>query len=281
MSSFQSRIPAKMNSFSRNQTVVANYILENLENIAFDTLKELADKINVSTTTIIRFARELGYSGFSDMQKDIQRNIIHKSSLPERLNQNKNITGDQLLKDSFENDIKNIHDTMGLLTDKDLNDTIEAICSANQVYVLGMRSSFALAHYATSRLAQIRKNVKLIEAVGMNYPEEVVSAGKGDVCLAFLFPRYSKTSTTLLSWLKAYNVKVILFTSLNYNMVEGYGDVILPCAVSGVSFKNSFVAPLCLINYITNACASKNPDKSRETLKQIEEILSQGFYLGI
>ncbi len=281
MGSFQSRIPAKMNSFSRNQTIVANYIMENMENVAFDTLKELATKINVSTTTIIRFARELGYSGFSDMQKDIQRNIIHKSTLPERIHQSKNRSSDQLMKDSFENDIKNIHDTMELVSDSELSNAIDAIYNANQVYVLGLRSSFSMAHYATSRLAQIRKNVKLVQAVGMIYPEEVVSAGKGDVCLAFLFPRYSKTSTTLISWLKAYGVKIILFTSPNYSMVEGYGDIVLPCAVSGISFKNSFAAPLCLINYIANACASKNPERSRKTLAQIEEILSQGFYLGI
>jgi DNA-binding MurR/RpiR family transcriptional regulator len=281
MSNFLNRIPEKMNSLSRNQQIVASYIMENLENVAFDTLKELANKINVSTTTIIRFARELGYFGYSDMQKDIQRNIIHKSSLPERLNHSKSISKNELMKETFQNDIKNIEDTMSFLSENSINDTIESICTANQVYVLGLRSSYSLAHYITSRLAQIRKNVKLVQATGMIYPEEIVSAGKGDICLAFLFPRYSKTTTTLLSWLKAYNVKIILFTSLNYSIVEGYGDVVLPCAVSGISYKNSFAAPLCLINYIANACALRSPEKSKKILKQTEEILSQGFYLGI
>jgi len=47
--------------------------MEHSDIFAFCTLEDVAMKIGVSTTTIIRFARTLGYNGYSDMQKDIQK----------------------------------------------------------------------------------------------------------------------------------------------------------------------------------------------------------------
>lgn len=115
----------------------------------------------------------------------------------------------------------------------------------------------------------------------MLYPEEIVSAKPGDVCVAYLFPRYSKLSTTVLSWLKNEGVTIILFTSQNYSAVQGYGDVILPCSISSLSYKNSYAAPMSLSNYLIAAIAQKNYAESQRVLERTEAILNQGFYLGL
>ena len=78
MSNFLQDLSVHYNMFTRSQKIIADYLTENLNAIAFCTLEELAEKINVSTTTIIRFSRTLGYSGYSEMQKDIQNNIQTK-----------------------------------------------------------------------------------------------------------------------------------------------------------------------------------------------------------
>jgi len=281
MANFFDKISQNFESFTHSQKKVANYVMDNHNNIAFNTLEEVAEKIGVSTTTVIRFTRELGYSGYSDMQKDIQSTIMNKVSLPERLTEVIEIPKNQLLKDSFSNDIQNIQDTLAMLSEETLEDAVSSISAARKIYILGMRSSFSLAYYLTSRLGQIKNNVSLIQSAGMMYPEEIVSAEPGDVCIAYLFPRYSKTTAKILSWLKKNGVKIVLFTSLNESSVHGYGDIILPCAVSGISFKNSYTAPLCLTNYIFSALATSDYEGSKKTLERTEEILSQGFYLGL
>jgi DNA-binding MurR/RpiR family transcriptional regulator len=144
-----------------------------------------------------------------------------------------------------------------------------------------MRSSFALAHYMTSRLGQIRPNVRLIQSAGMIYPEELIGCNGQDVCIAFLFPRYSKTAANLILWLRKRGVRIILFTSQNYSAIRTYGDIFLPCSVRGVSFKNSFAAPICLINYISAAIALLDRSRAIETLQQTEEFLNKGYHLGL
>lgn len=271
----------RYNNLTKSHRTVANYLRENLNEIAFCTLEEIADRIGVSTTTIIRFSRALGYNGYSDMQKHIQNSLQTKTSLPERLTALEQYPSNTLLTESFQNDILNIQHTLEAQNNDDLQTVIQEVSSAPNVYVLGMRSSFAIAHYMASRLSEIRQNIHLIQSVGMLYPEEIVSAQEGDICIAYMFPRYSKLSTTILSWLKNEGVKIILFTSPNHSAVQGYGDIILPCAISSLSYKNSYAAPLCLSNYLIAAIVRENHEESQKTLAKTESILNQGFYLGL
>lgn len=278
---FQQLINDKFDNFTRSQKKISQYFSEHLQQIAFSTLEELAKQIGVSTTTVIRFARALGYQGYSELQKDIQNSIQNKVSLPERLPSQESETNNILLSDSFQNDIQNIQNTLEIQNNEDLQAAIDMIHSAGNVYVLGMRSSFATSYYMASRLGEIRSNVHLVQSVGMLYPEEIVSAKQGDVCIAYLFPRYSKLSTTILSWMKSEGVKIILITSQNYSPVKGYGDIILPCFISSLSYKNSSAAPLCLSNYLIAALAQKDYSGAQKILQKTESILSQGYYLGL
>ncbi len=282
MPDFSSKINECFDDLTRSQKTVAEFFLEDSDTFAFSTLEDVAMKIGVSTTTIIRFARMLGYAGYSDMQKDIQNSLMDKVSLPERLIYTTDIIEqDQLLADTMQNDIADITSTLTNISHKDLSSAIDKISNAGNVYILGMRSSFALAHYMTSRLGQIRPNVRLIQSAGMIYPEELIGCNGLDVCIAFLFPRYSKTAANLILWLRKRGVRIILFTSQNYSAIRNYGDIFLPCSVGGVSYKNSFAAPICLINYIAAAIAVLDHSRAVETLQQTEDFLNKGYHLGL
>lgn len=281
MSDFLTNLNQHFDSFTHSQKLTANYLTDHMTEFAFSTLESLAEKIDVSTTTVIRFSRALGYKGFSEMQRDIQAELKQKESLPGRLADMPPISDNHLLRESFENDIKNIRKTLEVQRDEDLKKAVEIISGAKNIYVLGMRSSFAVAHYMASQLGEIKKHVNLIQSIGMIYPEEIVGAGEGDVCIAYLFPRYSKVAATMITWLREHGAKVVLITSMNYGAVSGYGDVILPCAISSVTYKNSFAAPLCLTNYMIAALAKQNYEEAKDVLSRTESILAQGYYLGI
>ncbi|MFQ8689031.1 MAG: MurR/RpiR family transcriptional regulator [Blautia sp.] len=282
MEDFFNKLTIDYDSFTHSQKAIANYLIENQDNVAFDTLEDLSEKIGVSTTTVIRFSRVLGYHGYSDMQKDIQNNVRTKAALPDRFDKtNLQIPKNQLLQHSFSNDMNNIQKTLSLQKDQDLEQCIQLISQAENLFVLGMRASFSIAHYFASRVGEIKSNVHLISSTGMIYPEEINSAQEGDVCVAYIFPRYSKTATTILSWFRNCGVKIILITSQNVTSVMGYGDIILPCTISSVYYKNSYAAPLCLTNFLIAALAQAAPEEARRMLERTENILSQGFFLGL
>lgn len=276
------RIQEKYDSLTHSQKQVAGYLDNHSDDVVFCTLEDLASRIEVSTTTIIRFARALGYSGFSDMQNDAKRDMQNKATLPERLDDTI-VSGPEgnLLQQAFSLDIENIRLTLAAQKTEDLRETIRLIAEAGTVYIMGMRSSFALAHYLASRLGEMKQNVRFIQSSGMIYPEEIVGASERDVCIAYVFPRYSKTAISVLSWMRSKGVRIILVTALGDAPVRRYADVCLGCATRSVSYKNSMTAPICLTNYLVAEYARQHYEEARETLTRTEEILSVGFYLGI
>ena len=278
---FLERLAQNAPLFTRSQQAIAAFMRNNVEAIAFSTLETLSRQIGVSTTTVIRFSRAIGDSGFSDRQTAVQNEIQQKSSLAERLDSIGHESSNQLLKDAFEMDHENIRLTLAAQKDADLKQAVDWVSNSDCVYILGMRSSFSLAYYMASRLGEIKKNVRFIQSTGMLYPEEIVGAESGDICIAYLFPRYSKTATNILRWLRSRGVKVILITSMNYTAVQSCGDVILPCAIRSVAYKNSLTAPICLTNYLVAEFARQNYEESKEVLSRTESVLSSGYYLGL
>lgn len=268
-------------SFTRSQHTVASYLREHMESIAFSNLETLAGSIGVSTTTVIRFARAIGYNGFSEMQNAVQNELQQKMSLPDRLEGMVYENSNQVLKESFETDMENIRLTMAAQNDEDLRLVAEWVANADNMYILGMRSSFSIAYYMASRLGEIKRNVRLIQSTGMLYPEEIVGADVGDVCIAYLFPRYSKTTANILQWLRVRGVKIIIITAMNYSTVQQFGDIILPCSIQSTSYKNSLTAPVCLTNYLLVEFVRKNYSEAKEVLARTESILNRGYYLGL
>lgn len=273
----------KFGNFTASQKTIAEFMIENMNTIAFDTLEQLAAKIGVSTTTIIRFARALGLDGFTELQKEFQEHLYKKVSLPERLSASVNAEQgvDELMNESFRNDIMNIEQTLKELSAESVNNAVEMILNSKKRYVLGLRSSFSLAYYMTMRLGQILNNVHLIHTVGMSYPEEIVGISDKDVCIVYLFPRYSKITLNIISWMKTKGVKIILITDPKNNDIRSYGDIILPCKVKGISFKNTFAAPLSLSNFIVASITSQKYDECLKVIKETEDILEHGYYLGL
>ena len=266
--------------FTHSQCTIAEYIQGHVESIAFCTLEELASQIGVSTTTVIRFSRVLGYQGFTDMQQAVKDEIQNKASLPERLDDLEKVSGNALLRKSFALDEENLVQTLAAQKDEDLERAVSFISNADKVYLLGMRSSYSLAYYMASRLGEIRPNVHLIHSIGMLYPEEIVSASAKDVCIAYMFPRYSKAAIHILGWMKEQGIRIVLFTAMNNYALSSYADVLFPCVLKSLSYKNSIAAPVCLSNYLVTELVTHNYDQSRLMLSKTEDILSKGYYIG-
>ena len=282
MSDFFDNVRKLYGGLTNTQKQVADFMLEHPDVIAFKRLEELSMMIGVSTTSVIRFARSIGYKGYADMQQDIQQSIVGKASLPDRLiDAVKSTTQDQLLIDSFKRDIDNIASTLHLLSEDDLAKAVSSIIAAQNIYVLGTRGNFSVAHYLGYRLSQIKRGVHLVSGLSMDYPEEIASIRRGDVCIAFLTPRYSRMTANLVAWMKKRGVMIILFTKEGSSEINLYGDIILPCRTDGISYKSSLIALFAVCNYILAAVVPQNHDESMEVLAQTEELLGQGFFLGL
>lgn len=280
MSNILALIEEKSADMTPSLKIVAKYMQNNIDDIAFDTLENVASKISVSTTSVIRFARFLGFDGFSTMQKDIQSGLQEHLRLPNRLeNTIGKMKKDSLLMESYQNDINNINQTMKNISEETMTKAENLIIKASSISILGLRASFALAHYMYSRLSQIKSNAFLIQPISEMYIEDIAKLSSKDVCICYLFPRYTASCITLLKLLHKRKVPIVLITDQYNSYVKDYAAVILHCDVTGVSFKNTFAAPLALTNCLTASIANKNYKEAKTMLNELETLITDGQFM--
>lgn len=133
MTDFQQQIRNAYEHLTNIQRTIADYFLEHLDTIPFKRLEELADLIGVSTTSVIRFTRSIGYQGYGDMQQELQQSIFGKASLPERLKSSIQAEGDNhLLLRTFQTDVDNIQETLSVLSETVLSEAVSSYCSGKK-----------------------------------------------------------------------------------------------------------------------------------------------------
>lgn len=270
-----------MEEMTRTERTVASYFTEHPTDFAFYSLDKVARAVGTSTTTIIRFCRTAGFSGYKDLQIHLQEELRYQSSLPGRFQQSASESSDDSLVSRIVNQsIYNINATFSSLSEDLLNETVDLLEHGKRIFVFGMRESLALVHYTYTRLLTVRSHVQILDAGYNGIIESTLDLSNQDVCIFFLFHRYTDQSLYILPLLKEQGVRTILITSAPYDTVERYADILIPCRVKTQGIKNSSVAPLCLADYFCNALAMRDSDSVLPRLQKIEALLQHNKTLG-
>ncbi len=270
-------IKSNLEQMTKSEYRVATYFLTNPNDFAFETLDAIATKMDTSTTSVIRFCRKLGFSGYKTFQDKVRSGFKYELTLPDKFERTVNGGAyNTQFSQTVQNTIDCIEQTFRNLPASQINDAIYAIANAKRVFCFGLKESFALAHYAYTRFLTVRNNVFMLTAGQGGEIESVLSLGKEDVCIFFLFHRYTKHSPQILELLKKQGVTVILITSPPYDEVEGNSSVLLPCFVNINGIKNSAAAPVCIIDHLCNALVVASGNRALNYMKK-SEILFKEF----
>lgn len=272
-------IRSRYTTFTASNQKVANYILQNSNKIIFETLQTAASNAGVSTTTVVRFSKAFGFSGYAELQQTLINNVRGNISIPERLISAAPADSQDKLYISFQKEMTGIADTLQSISSQSLKQATDLALNAKDIYVLGIRTCFSLAFLFSTVLGQTRKNVRLVNSIASTYLEGIIGAGTGDVCFVFAFPRFLKESSFLIRQMKRNGVKIVLMTEPSYSEIVNMADVVLFTSPSEVGFKGSFVPPVCVINYLISEFVDRSPEESLKTATQIENCLSQNYII--
>ena len=283
MSSLVTKIGKQVNQMTKSQKKVANYLLFNMDKLLFFTADELAKAANVSTATVVRFARELDFEGYTDMQKAARLRFHDREEEPEDLPQSSPEvdSSEYLLEKSFRQDIQNLKRTFQDLSREDLERACTLLKTSRRVYLVGMRISRSMATYAYINWGMLRKGVHLIHNEGLDYAEELIEINSEDLIVAFWAPRYNRATYQMLSHAKRQKASVLLITNREFNltMEEGDFDVILRCCMENSSYQSSFVAPVTLVNYLTRQLELEFSKDIAARLANWDSLLGDDFFM--
>ncbi len=272
-------INGSLDTMTKTEARVGMYCLSNTGDFAFGTIHTVAKNIGTSTTSVIRFCKRLGFAGFGDFQDAVRLGFKYQPSLPDKLRRTADADTDNIPGTTAHRNIICIEKTFSELPYERFLAAVSKIAAAERVFTFGMRESFALAHYAYTRLMSVRNNVSILNAGYNGEIESVLNFGDKDVCVFFLFHRYTKQAVNILSMLKKQGVSVILVTSAPFDEVAGKAEILLPCYVDSGSIKNTAVAPISLADSLCSAVASKNIDAALSHMKRSETLFRDGDIL--
>ena len=268
-------IHAQENQFSKGQRRIARFITEHCDEAAFMTALRLGEEVGVSESTVVRFAAELGFDGYPQLQKAMQEMIRRKLTVVQRLEVARaRMTDDEVLRSVTAGDIHNIRQTMEDIDEAAFFSAVDAILHARQLYVFGAGSCKALAGFLTHYLQMLLGGrVHLVSAASQSEIfEEMLDVDEQDAVIGISFPRYSSKAATTLHYAHAKGCPVIAVTDSVLSPIAPYASSLLLAHSDMASVVDSLVAPLSVINALIVAVSLKTMDRNRPKLEELERL---------
>lgn len=272
-----SLIQDNLSGFSKGQKQIANYILSSYDKAAFMTASRLGRTVNVSESTVVRFAAELGFDGYPSMQRALQEMIRSKLTSIQRIEVSRNRIGNHdVLSMVMQSDIEKIRMTLEETDQAAFAAAVECLSRASRVYVLGVRSAGALADFLGYYLRFMFDDVVVVDTSAMSEVfEQVLRVRPGDVFLGLSFPRYSRRTVKAMKYVKDQGATVIALTDSRTSPLVEHADVALLAKSDMASFVDSLVAPLSLVNALIVAVSRRRAEQLEDTLRKLEGIWSE------
>ena len=268
------RIDSALGGLSKRQKLIAEYIIDHYDKAAYMTASKLGETVGVSESTVVRFASEIGYDGYPELQKAMQEMIRDKLTSVQRIDvASDRIDYGDVLSSVLNQDIKLIKKTMEENNSDSFVRAVDSIVNARTIYIFAVKSSFALARFLGYYFELIFGNVKIIETTSKTQMyEQLFRIDKQDVMIGISFPRYSSSTMEAMQFASQQGAYVIAITDSMTSPVTNISDCVLIAKSDMASVVDSLVAPLSLINALIVATVEQKRDEVTQTFKQLESI---------
>ncbi len=266
-------IKEEYKNLSKGQKLIADYIIDNYDKAAFMTAAKLGEAVGVSESTVVRFANAIGFDGYKDLQNQMHEMIKNKLTTVERINLSQDYKEQQdVIKMAFTKDIDNIERTLLAIDYEEFEKAVQMTLTAKNVYIIGMRSSYFLAGYLGFYLNFLFDNVNVINYGTSDIFEQLVRADKDDLVIAISYPRYSKLTLRALDYVRGKGSKIISITDSETSPSAEYSDITLLAGSDMLSFVDSIVAAMSLINAFILTLGLEKEEDIRKSFNELEYI---------
>lgn len=274
MTDILTKIETMMPEFSKGQKAIGRYMLEHYDKAAYLTASKLGAVVRVSESTVVRFAIELGFEGYPELQKSLQELIRTKLTSVQRMEITNDRIGDgEVLSKILAGDIDKIRTTLDRIDPAAFDAAVDAIIGAKHIYISGMRSASLLSGFLGYYFNLMFPDVRQVQATSSSEMfEQLFRIDEGDVFIGISFPRYSKRIIDAIDFAKSKGAVTVALTDSDTSPLARGADHLLIARSDMASFVDSYVAPLSVINALIVAVSKKKQQDVAETFEKLEAI---------
>lgn len=257
---------------SKSHRKIAAFISDQYDKAVFMTAARLGEVLDISESTVVRFATSLGYEGYPQMQKALKEIVRHRLTSAQRFEISVDMAPEDTVKAVLNTDMRNIRTTLQQLNEQVFMQVVETISSSRSIYVLGLRSAAPLSAFFGYYLHYIFDDVRVVNAINNDVFEIISRIGPEDTLIAISFPRYSSRTLESMRFANSRGAKVVALTDGPLSPLHDYSDLCLDAQTEMASFADSMAAPMSLVNALLAALGVLNQDRLNDSFEQLEEI---------
>ena len=272
------RIRSKFERLTRAERQLANAILENYPVSGLGSITIIAEASDVSTPTVVRMAKKLGFAGFPQMQAALRKELEATLSSPITKHNlwAQNAPDTHILNRFADAVMENMRQTLRQIDPKVFNAVTELLSDRDRaVHVVGGRITRSLADYFFTHMQVIRSNLTLVASNSNSWPHYVLNMNEGDVLVAFDIRRYEHNISRLAEMATEKGVTLILFTDQWGSPAAKYATHSFHSRIEAPSAWDSSVVTLFIIESIIAAVETLNWDETRDRMNTLEELFDQ------
>lgn len=192
------RIRDRFAALSPHLQRIARASFEEPNGFALHTTAKIAGDLDIQPSTLIRFAKEFGYSGFSDMQKVFRQRLIEgEATVRERVYSEASSRPappdvSDLLRSCVGAHVTALNNLLDTSDTESIANAIEMLRAARHVYIAGLRRSRPIATYLSYALMRSERPCSLLDFAGGMAGPQIATIGAEDLLVAIAFPPYSR-----------------------------------------------------------------------------------------
>jgi DNA-binding MurR/RpiR family transcriptional regulator len=260
--------------FTKSEKRVANYLNQNQDEAAFLSAGEIADRLQLSEATMVRFARTIGFDSYPAMRVALQDNFRHRMTHSARLRSRL----DDLRSDGdiFErvvaSEIDYLTEALQTLDRKAFNAAVELLRTHQRVFVFGLGPSLSLVDLLEIRLTRSARQVIPLNTSGREMLEPMLLMNSEDLLIAIGFFNVTPGLQMVLEFANQHKTPVILLTDTLGPLVGDNAHVILSARRGPVSAFHSLTVPMTIVNALLLALSSADHEKVMTNLDKLDQL---------
>jgi DNA-binding MurR/RpiR family transcriptional regulator len=266
---FRDRIRAKYRELTPSFRKLADFILQEPLDAAFMTATEMADRMDVDAATVVRFAQTLGYSGFRQLIKEIQR--VVKAELTAAYSADLEISDDAgLLRSLLENERHNLALAQTRLTEK-ANDLLPMLLDGQRIWVLGQGSGAHLAALCASTLREIGLTAIAIASDPPTAAADLKQVGADDVVIGISITGMDLNVGDAISFARRRGAKTLAFSGSAITAAALTAETAIVCPGPTQTSVPSFVGLAAMIVALAGAFAARYPERTAAAMENLRQ----------
>ena len=272
---FYSRIQEKLESLSKMERKTAECMAENQDKLIYASITELAEPAGTSEATVTRVCTKLGYSGFQALKVSVARELV---SQQEKIHEDLKADSppEMIIDKIFSSAIHTLTMTRKALDGKAVAGSIDALCRARRIVVIGNGNSGAIALDAQHKFLRIGLNVSAYTDDHMQMIA-VVSMTKDDVLIAISHSGSSRDVAEAMQVAKENGATVISITNNGISPVSKLADIRLYTYSQETKYRtyaiSSRMAELTIIDTLYTGVSLRLGDKAIQNFEALEKAL--------